>query len=92
MSAVFNDPRAALVPAHLLVRERYDADAAASAQRIPSLWLKIQPSSAAPQAYSRIAAPKTLVWLNAHDPALAAHRSAAYTRWLDDLPLKPARP
>jgi len=92
MSAVFNDPRAALVPAHLLVRERYDADAAASALRIPSLWLKIQPSSAAPQAYSRIAAPKTLVWLNAHDPALAAHRSAAYTRWLDDLPLKPARP
>jgi pimeloyl-ACP methyl ester carboxylesterase len=101
MSSVFNDPRAALVPAHLLVRDRYDADAAASALRIPSLWLQIQPSriatqpsanpSVAPQAYSRVTARKALVTLNARDPALAANRSAALTRWLDDLSATPAR-
>lgn len=101
MSAVFNDPRAALVPAHLLVRDRYDPNAA-SALRISSLWLESQTSptpspsdsrlTVAPQAYACITAPKTLVWLNSHDTALATQRSAALTRWLDDLPLTPARP
>jgi hypothetical protein len=102
MNAVFNDPRAALVPAHLLVRDRYDTNAAASALRIPSFWFESQTSptatqtdsrpSAAPQAYARMSAPKTLIWLSANDPALAAQRSAALSRWLDDLPLTPARP
>jgi pimeloyl-ACP methyl ester carboxylesterase len=114
MSTVFNDPRAALVPAQLLVRDRYDADAAASALRIPSIWfadpthvLALTPSeagahpakspAAAPEAYARIAAPKTRVWLKpdmpaAHDPALEAQRSAALNRWLDDLSAKPPRP
>jgi uncharacterized protein len=41
MSAVFDDPRAKLVPAHLLVRDRYDANAAASALRIPSIWFQV---------------------------------------------------
>lgn len=107
MNAVFNDPRAALVPARLLTRDRYDADAAASALRIPLLWINTVPptaatqsaarSSAAPEAYTHIAAHKTIVWLNpdnpaAHNSALAAHRSAALTRWLDDLSVNPARP
>ena len=38
MNAIFNDPRARLVPARLLVRDRYDLDAHASSLRIPSLW------------------------------------------------------
>jgi len=107
MSAVFSDSRAALVPAHMLVRDRYNTAAAASALRVPSLWLETVPSaasarsaanvSAVPPSYARIAAPKTLVWLNAnnptaHDPTLAAQRTAALTRWLDDLSVPPARP
>ena len=39
MNTVFNDPRSALVPAHLLVRDRYDSNMAASALRVPALWL-----------------------------------------------------
>jgi hypothetical protein len=114
MSAVFNDPRAALVPAHLLARDRYDANAAASALRIPALWLKVptlavemKPTAAiapsatrpapTPQAYSRIASRKTIVSPATHeiaapDPAIAAQRSAALTRWLDDLSVNPTRP
>jgi len=94
MSAVFNDPRAALVPAHLLVRDRYDANAAASDLRIPSLWFEtlLAGSSNAPDPYALIASRKTLVTLDPHDPALAAHRSAALTRWLDDLPVSSTRP
>jgi len=102
MSAVFNDPRSAFVPAHLLARDRYDADAAASALHIPSLWLEnlrsasatqsAANSSATPQAYIRISTRKTFVWLNAHNPEIEAQRSAALTRWLDDLSVNPARP
>ena len=40
MTAVFNDPRAALVPAHLLDRDRYDANAAAASLRVPVLWFE----------------------------------------------------
>ena len=109
MTAIFNDPRAALVPAHLLARDRYNAGAAAPALRIPSLWLQNSSpaatqhpapgSSAAPPAYAQITAPKTLVWLTpinpspaTHSPAQAAQRSAALTRWLDDLSVSPTRP
>jgi pimeloyl-ACP methyl ester carboxylesterase len=94
MNAAFNDPRAALVPAHLLVSDRYDADAAASALRVPILWLEAMPAgiSAAPEAYSRIASHNILVSLDMHDPAQAAHRSAALTRWLDDLSVPPTHP
>jgi pimeloyl-ACP methyl ester carboxylesterase len=112
MDIVFSDPRAALVPAHLLVRDRYDSSAAASALRVPSLWftapehsIEIRPSAAisqaaprpasAPRAYDRITAPKTLVSsatheAAGHDPAIAAQRSAALTRWLDDFSVVPA--
>jgi len=114
MSTVFNDPRSALVPARLLVRDRYNADAAASALRVPALWFKVptlfiqlMPApamsqsatspAATPQAYSRITARKTIVSPathdgTPHDPVLAAQRSAALTRWLDDLSVNPARP
>ena len=40
MDAIFNDARAHLVPAHLLVRDRYDLNAAASAVRVPVLWFE----------------------------------------------------
>jgi len=71
-------PRSRLVPAHLLVRDRFDADQAATALRIPSLWL-LAPSGAKgaldpsehPSGYDRITARKTrsglrppMCWMN----------------------------
>jgi uncharacterized protein len=88
---LFNDPRARLVPAHLLVRDRFDADKAAAALLIPSLWLISPPTSNRisgqaqhPDGYDRITARKTLVWLRPGangDQAFAE----AFRRWLDEL-------
>ena len=39
MSIIFDDPRANLVPAHLLVSDRFSVAAPAAALRIPSLWV-----------------------------------------------------
>jgi pimeloyl-ACP methyl ester carboxylesterase len=94
VNAIFSDPRARLVPAHLLVRDRFDAIAPATALRIPSLWLAPEPAirgSAAkindPAGYDRVASSKMLVWLaEGHD--LQGQRANAFSRWLDDLPVK----
>lgn len=53
-NAIFNDARAQLVPAHLLVHDRYDIDAAAGTLRIPSLWFLAGPLP----AYAKVSAPK----------------------------------
>jgi uncharacterized protein len=87
---IFADARAKLVPAHLLVRDRYNLSAAAMALRIPALWFEIDSPAARhgfndePQAFRAITGAKTLVWLN---PAKNADsdRTAAFTRWLDGL-------
>jgi hypothetical protein len=92
VDAIFRDPRSRLVPAHLLVRDRFDDDQAAAALRIPSLWL-LAPSGAKgaldpserPSGYDRITARKTLVWLTPSD-VLDEHFTNEYSRWLDDLP------
>jgi pimeloyl-ACP methyl ester carboxylesterase len=39
MNAIFNDPRAHMVPAHLLVRDRFYTEQAAAKLKIPSLWI-----------------------------------------------------
>jgi pimeloyl-ACP methyl ester carboxylesterase len=92
MNAILNDPRARMVPAHLLVRDRFDADEDAAALRIPSLWFTASPAlknstdkTNDPVGYDHVAAPKMLIWLK---PASAPdqHFTDAYTRWLDDLP------
>lgn len=95
VAAIFSDPRAHLVPAHLLARDRYDLNAAAARLRIPSLWL-IQPSPAAPSqqaqippAYRRVTAPKSLVLLPAPPDAATARRTAL-TAWLSTLSAPPA--
>jgi hypothetical protein len=91
LDAIFADPRARLVPAHLLVRDRFDGTAPATGLRIPSLWLA---STAAPGqaglpaksgAFQLVTSPKTLVWLG---PASGANSDIvhALSRWLDDLP------
>jgi uncharacterized protein len=91
MDAVFNDARARLVPAWLLVHDRYDLNAVAANVRIPVLWFELNSSdrrnglSDEPRAYRDIASPKTLVWL---DPTLNMSKdfAQALSRWLDELP------
>jgi len=66
---IFNDPRARLVPAHLLVSDRWDTNSAASNLLIPSLWFYWAPAEMtalegeAPQSYRSVPARKTIVWL-----------------------------
>lgn len=98
LNAIFNDPRSRLVPAHLLVRDRFDAEQAGNSLLIPSLWMvsPIAPDKAAgrvkrPAGYDRITARKMLVGLK---PASSPDRQFAdtYTRWLDDLPNRTGKP
>ncbi len=90
MSAIFNDGRARLVPARLLVHDRYDLDAAAAAMRIPSLWLLPSANSGAssraqnPEAFQKITARKMLVWLP-QGAMTAKSFSDELSRWIDDL-------
>jgi len=86
---IFGDPRARLVPAHLLVRDRYDIAAAGKQIRIPTLWFEFnnpssRQASGEPAAYHQISSRKTLVWLTkSHNSD--SDLSADFTRWLDDL-------
>jgi len=89
MAPVFADPRSHLVPAHLLVADRYNLPAIASQLRLPSLWLMPQPPAgqpaAPPPAYRSVPTAKTLVWLNP-PPQSDPHFAETLHRWLDDLP------
>jgi hypothetical protein len=88
-AVIFNDARARMVPARLLVRDRYDMRAAAGAVRIPVLWFEpaaaTKPAGATqPEAYQKIAAHKMLVWVN---PGGDVYKQTAdaLRRWLDEL-------
>ncbi len=86
---IFGDARARLVPARLLARDRFDLDTAATGIHIPTLWFESDTPSLRqrydePGAYREIASRKTLVWL-APSPHIYYDRTAALTRWLDDL-------
>ncbi len=84
LAPVFNDPRSHLVPAHRLVKDRYDLTAAARPLRIPSLWLLPSGESATPPAYNAVEIQKTLAWLK--PPILSdPHFAETLHRWLDDL-------
>jgi hypothetical protein len=93
MNAIFSDARARMVPAHLLVRDRNDLNAAAAEVRVPVLWFAQEgPSSAAilpkqPEAYETIAGRKMLVWLS---PSGDLNKQVAHAlaRWLDELPVR----
>jgi hypothetical protein len=87
--AIFGDPRARLVPAHLLVSDRWDATQPATSLRVPSLWFYRTHASGQPQqtrqdAYQLVTAHKQRVWLT-ESPAATKDLDAALTRWLDDL-------
>ena len=90
---IFNDARARLVPARLLVRDRYDMAAAAGADRVPVLWFERADATnqsgarQEPEAYKKVTAHKMLVWLN---PEGDENKLAADTmgQWLDGLPVR----
>jgi hypothetical protein len=89
MAPVFNDPRSRIVPAHWLVRDRYDLTAAAAKLQIPSLWLfaETKPGQIPParQSFDRVPSEKSSAWLKppiVTDP----HFAETLRRWLDDLP------
>jgi uncharacterized protein len=87
-SVIFNDSRAHMVPARLLVKDRYDLDAAASRLRIPSLWLL--PSSTTtnagePSAFGKISAPHQLERLQAGSVS-DRKVEEAISQWLISLP------
>ncbi len=88
--AIFNDSRAHLVPAHLLVSDRWEMTAPATDLRIPSLWFYRDNAASRGSAQvttERVTSQKMVVWLPEHgsDPA---SRANALARWLDDLPVK----
>jgi len=92
MSAIFNDARARMVPARLLVRDRYDLNAAAADLSVPVLWFAPDSQSSAgtplePAAYEKIADRKMLVWLNPSGD-LDKQTTDALSRWLDELPAR----
>ena len=88
-AVIFNDPRSKLVPAHWMVKDRYDLTASATSLRIPSLWLFAQPgpqqTANPPSTYQAVPALKASAWL--HAPAITdPHFDETLQRWLDDLP------
>jgi alpha-beta hydrolase superfamily lysophospholipase len=90
VSAIFNDPRARLVPANWLVRDRWDANTAAASLLIPSLWFYWVPAHATKTqedlspAYQAVKARKSLVWLT-DSPGTENDFHLAMSRWLDEL-------
>jgi len=93
VNAIFSDARVRLVPARLLMRDRYDLNAAAANVRVPLLWFASDERSKAgilphePKAYGRIADRKMLVWVNPSGD-LNEQIADALARWLDELPAR----
>lgn len=99
--AIFRDPRASLVPAHLLMRDRWDSNPPAANLRIPSLWFYRIPAhdqaqENGQQAYRQVTAPKRQVWLaESPNTDVAANNrdyALALTGWLDDLSTRTSTP
>lgn len=87
--AIFADPRSMLVPAHLLVRDRWNARPSAGSLRIPSLWfyrtaLPGPAEQKTREAYRLVNARKEKVWLTGPYDEMRTYYDAL-TRWLDDL-------
>jgi pimeloyl-ACP methyl ester carboxylesterase len=84
VDVIFNDARAKLVPARLMVRDRYDLIAPASALRVPSLWLMENPkanSGAADSVFDKVTAPKART-----EQATGRSITEQIKSWLADLP------
>lgn len=88
-NAIFGDPRARLVPAYLLVRDRWEMTAPATDLRISSLWLcRNTPAGRAAEAQTaeRTSSQKMVVWLPPGGGE--ADKAAAVARWLDGLSVR----
>jgi len=88
--AIFNDSRARLIPAHALVRDRWDLLEPATSLRIPSLWFYRtdalrQTGAINANAFEKVTARKMRVSLN-NSSDLETDYVFALSRWLDDLP------
>jgi pimeloyl-ACP methyl ester carboxylesterase len=87
---IFSDPRASLVPARLLMRDRFDLKAAAAKLGVASLWLEQaanpgqQGQAPNTDAYARVAAAKKLGWLR-QGPKTEGDCLNALVSWLDGL-------
>jgi len=82
---VFNDPRARLVPARLLVSDRWQISRFDAGLRIPSLWFTTESANkTGDDPYLRVMARHQRVWLPASSEANNDF-GPALTRWLDDL-------
>ncbi len=90
-AAIFNDARARLVPAHLLVSDRWQTTTAAGNVLIPSLWFYWTPERNAeseqdkPEAYEKVPGRKSLVWLT-NSPDEPGQFESALSSWIDQLP------
>jgi pimeloyl-ACP methyl ester carboxylesterase len=90
---IFHDPRARLVPAHMLVSDRWESNSPAVTLRIPSLWIYYTTDISGaredkPATYEKVQARKSLVWLTDSADAQRDY-SAALSRWIDDLKANP---
>lgn len=81
---IFKDARAELVPARMLVRDRWDVTAAAETLHIPSLWFVENSGSDVGQMFDRVSAAKTRVWLAA-GPSAEKQFEQAFSNWKDGL-------
>jgi pimeloyl-ACP methyl ester carboxylesterase len=87
MRAIFSDERARMVPARLLVRDRYDLSVAAEDVRVPVLWFQRPMRDEETSAFAKVVSQKMIVWMN---PEQGMNRQIedALARWLDELPAK----
>lgn len=89
-AVIFSDPRASLVPAHLLVTDRWQTMAAAGNVLIPSLWFYWTPErnrelkQDKPEAYDKTPGRKILVWLT-NSPDERGQFDSALSSWLDQI-------
>jgi hypothetical protein len=88
---IFDDGRAKLVPARLLVHDRYRLLPAAVGLTIPSLWFLPSQANAAASgapvditAFEHTPSRKMFIWLPSGQPS-DARFTQAFTRWLDEL-------
>ena len=93
VSRIFTDARANLVPAHLLVHDRYDLLGPATSLRIPSLWFLPFPKPSTngpaenPEVFQKVSARKMFVWLPP-GKTTTKNFSDELSRWLDDLQVR----
>jgi uncharacterized protein len=90
MDAVYKDSRARLVPAHRLIRDRWDTAGSAKKLGIPSLWFYRTGAPGQlgvpvhPTAFEKVSAPKMLVWLTESSRS-EKEIEDSLERWLGDL-------